>query len=134
MPRSQLRRAVQTKPLTTRLGLQQRLFAFVFDGFVYSQVWEDPAVDLAALELTADSDVLTISSAGCNALNYLLASPRSVTAVDINRSHIQLLQLKHAALRFLPGHREFFDMFARSGSENAVPAYRRFIAPNAEQA
>ena len=51
-------------------GFLQRLFAVWFDAFVYNQIWEDPRVDLEALELDGDSRVLTISSGGCNAMNY----------------------------------------------------------------
>ena len=52
-----------------------RLFAFWFGRFVYNQIWEDPRVDLAALELGPGNRLVTIASGGCNVLNYLLADP-----------------------------------------------------------
>lgn len=121
--------AVSTSEVTTSKGILQRLFAFWFDAFVYNQIWEDPRVDLEALELDGSSRILTISSGGCNALNYLAVSPESVTAVDLNRYHIYLLQLKIAAIRSLPDHEAFFNFFGRGTHPDNVANYRKFIAP-----
>lgn len=109
-------------------GIQQRMFAKWFDAFVYNQIWEDPRVDLKALELGHESRVLTISSGGCNALNYLLAGPESVTAVDLNRHHIFLLNLKAAAARH-PLYDDFFELFGFGLSARAIEIYRRHLAP-----
>src|SRR6476620_8798897 len=106
-----LQQAIRNANVSTKQGFLQNLFAFWFDAFVYNQIWEDPRVDLKALQLDSDSRVLTISSGGCNALNYLLADPRSVTAVDLNRHHIYLLNLKLAALKNLPTYEDFFAFF-----------------------
>jgi S-adenosylmethionine-diacylglycerol 3-amino-3-carboxypropyl transferase len=103
--------AVRIDRVVSKQGVLQRLFAFWFDAFVYNQIWEDPRVDLEALQLNEDSRVLTISSGGCNALNYLVARPAAVTAVDLNRYHIHLLRLKIAALRHLTCHEPFFRFF-----------------------
>ena len=84
---------VLNKPVSTKQGILQKLFAIWFDAFVYNQIWEDPRVDLEALEIDGNSRVLTISSGGCNALNYLVQTPESVTAVDLNRHHIFLFCL-----------------------------------------
>lgn len=108
----------------------QRLFAIWFDAFVYNQIWEDPRIDLEALKLNDESRVLTISSGGCNALNYLLSSPQSVTAVDLNKNHIYLLDLKAAACNGLDDHEAFFDLFAKGKSKNAHVNYLRSVSPN----
>src|SRR5258707_4656328 len=76
-----------------------RVCAFWFRRLVYNQIWEDPEADLAALELPPQARLVTISSAGCNALSYLTAAPRRVYAVDLNGAHLALLKLKIAALR-----------------------------------
>ena len=55
-----------------------RLFAFWFRRLVYTQIWEDPEADLAALQLPLGSTIVTISSGGCNALSYLTAQPAQV--------------------------------------------------------
>lgn len=122
--------AVITKNSTRSQTMMQRLFAFYFDAFVYNQIWEDPRVDLAALELGEGSSVLTISSGGCNALNYLVEGPDSVTAVDLNRYHIYLLRLKVAALRHLPDHESFFRFFGEGKHKDNRANYKKYIEPN----
>ena len=68
-----------------------RIFAFWFRRLVYTQTWEDPEADLAALQLPLGSTIVTISSGGCNALSYLTAKPAQVYAVDLNDAHLALL-------------------------------------------
>jgi S-adenosylmethionine-diacylglycerol 3-amino-3-carboxypropyl transferase len=125
--------AVRNENLSSKQGLLQKLFAVWFDAFVYNQIWEDPRVDLQALRLDENSRVLTISSGGCNALNYLLESPESVTAVDLNRHHIYLLNLKLAALKHLPKYQDFFDFFGRGKGKNTGTNYLRHLAPNLDK-
>lgn len=121
--------AVRQEPVVSRQGILQKLFAVYFDGLVYNQIWEDPRVDAQALQFDGESRVLTISSGGCNALNYLAHSPESVTAVDLNQHHIYLANLKIAALRYLPDYESFFDFFGRANVPHNVENYRKYIAP-----
>ncbi|HEX8251253.1 MAG TPA: BtaA family protein [Pyrinomonadaceae bacterium] len=121
--------AVQNKKTASKQGILQKLFAVWFDAFVYNQIWEDPRVDLQALRLDEKSRILTISSGGCNALNYLVENPERVTAVDLNRHHIFLLNLKIAALEFLPEHEDFFAFFGYGKGARNVENYQKFIAP-----
>lgn len=121
--------AVQNKPVSSRQGILQKLFAVYFDGLVYNQIWEDPRVDLQALKLGGDSRVLSIASGGCNALNYLTAKPESVTAVDLNPNHLYLTRLKIAALRYLPDYESFFDFFGRANVKGNVANYHKYLAP-----
>jgi S-adenosylmethionine-diacylglycerol 3-amino-3-carboxypropyl transferase len=125
--------AVKQKEVSKKQSVLQKLFAVWFDAFVYNQIWEDPRVDLQALKLDENSRVLTISSGGCNAMNYLLENPQSVTAVDLNRHHIFLLNLKIAALKFLPAYEDFFAFFGFGKSEKTIENYEKFIAPNLDQ-
>ncbi|MDQ3489776.1 MAG: BtaA family protein [Acidobacteriota bacterium] len=125
--------AVRNEKASSRQGILQKLFAVWFDAFVYNQIWEDPRVDLQALELHTDSRVLTISSGGCNALNYLVENPESITAVDLNRHHIFLINLKVAALKFLPTHEDFFAFFGYGKHANAVELYETFLVPNLDK-
>lgn len=125
--------AVKQADVSKKQSVLQKLFAVWFDAFVYNQIWEDPRVDLQALELDEKSDVLTISSGGCNALNYLLENPNSVTAVDLNRHHIFLLNLKIAALKSLPTFEDFFAFFGFGKSEKTIANYEKFIAPNLDE-
>ena len=128
-----LQTAVQTERLSSSQGVLQKLFAVWFDAFVYNQIWEDPRVDIQALKLDENSRVLTISSGGCNALNYLVENPESVTAVDLNRHHIYLLNLKLAALKHLPDHESFFAFFGAGRGLKTGTDYLRYIAHNLDR-
>ena len=72
--------------------IKDKIFALLFQKLVYPQIWEDPQVDLEALELNEKSHVVTIASGGCNALSYLIASPEKITAVDLNHAHVALVK------------------------------------------
>ena len=133
MSETSLHSAVRNEKLTSKQGLLQKLFAVWFDAFVYNQIWEDPRIDIEALRIDGDSRVLTISSGGCNALNYLIEGPQSVTAVDLNRHHIYLLNLKIAALNCLPGYDEFFEFFGTGRGPSTGSNYIRYIRPHLDK-
>lgn len=124
-----LRDAVHQHAPTTLMGMQQRLFSFWFNNFIYNQIWEDPKVDLQALELNSASRVLTISSGGCNVLNYLLAKPAHITAIDLNPYHMSLTRLKLAAMKQLPDHERFYDFFGYANRDSNVANYKQYIKP-----
>lgn len=67
------------------VGLQPKtpmLFRAIHkSNLIYNTCWEDPAVDRIALNLTARDRLLVISSAGCNALDYLVAGCGEVHAI-----------------------------------------------------
>jgi S-adenosylmethionine-diacylglycerol 3-amino-3-carboxypropyl transferase len=109
-------------------ALQDRLFAYLFRGLVYAQIWEDPEVDLAALELKAHHHVVTIASGGCNALSYLISKPAKITAVDLNRAHVALLRLKIAGVKYLPDWDRFYQFFGAADDKANPGLYRRYIA------
>jgi S-adenosylmethionine-diacylglycerol 3-amino-3-carboxypropyl transferase len=102
-----------------------RLFAFWFRRLVYTQIWEDPEADLAALELPMGSTIVTISSGGCNALSYLTARPAQVYAVDLNEAHLSLLKLKLAGLRAFSSYAEFWQFFGEACSPANSELYRQ---------
>ena len=104
-------------------ALLDRLFAFWFTRFVYNQIWEDPAVDLAALAIEPTSRVVTIASGGCNVLNYLAADPAAIVAVDLNPAHIALTRLKIGALRHLPDYASFYQFFGIARNRTNVALY-----------
>lgn len=91
--------------------VNRRIFSTVHgNNLVYNTCWEDPRLDRVALELGPDDNVLVITSAGCNALDYALAEPNHVNAVDMNPRQNALLDLKLSAIRHLE-FEEFFKMF-----------------------
>jgi len=67
----------------------------------YSQVWEDHLMLERGLDIRPGDDVLSITSAGDNALALLLAGARSVTAIDLNIAQTHLFRLKLAGIRAL---------------------------------
>ncbi len=82
------------------------------NNLVYNTCWEDPRLDRVALDLGPEDNVVVITSAGCNALDYLLNSPNHVYAVDMNPRQNALLDLKIAAIKNLQ-YDDFFQMFGR---------------------
>jgi len=127
-------KAVHRHRHLSRQGLLERAFTFAFRGLVYAQIWEDPIVDMEALEIMPDSHVVTIASGGCNVLSYLTANPAKITAVDLNTAHIALNRLKLTAARTLPDHASFHRFFAQADSRDNVTAYRQFVAPHLDEA
>jgi S-adenosylmethionine-diacylglycerol 3-amino-3-carboxypropyl transferase len=105
------------------------LFAFWFRRLVYTQIWEDPEADLAALQLPLASTIVTISSGGCNALSYLTAQPAQVYAVDLNEAHLSLLKLKLAGLRAFSNYADFWKFFGEGASPSNVELYRNRLWP-----
>ena len=123
-----LERAAHQRPATTKRGALERIFTLMFQGFVYNQIWEDPDVDLDALELKPHHRLITIASGGCNVLNYLAADPARITAVDLNPNHIALTRLKLAALENLPSYEEFFRFFGQANDKANRAAYDDFLS------
>ena len=130
MSETSLHSAVRNEKLNSKQGVLQNLFAVWFDAFVYNQIWEDPRVDIEALRIDGESRILTISSGGCNALNYLIEGPSHVTAVDLNRHHIYLLNLKLASLKHLPGYDDFFEFFGTGRGPRTGSNFIRYIRPH----
>src|SRR6202035_1439911 len=106
-----------------------RLFAFWFRRLVYTQIWEDPVADLAALRLPLGSTIVTISSGGCNALSYLTAQPAQVYAVDLNEAHLSPLKLKLAGIRAFSHYAEFWQFFGEAASASNSELYRQRLRP-----
>jgi S-adenosylmethionine-diacylglycerol 3-amino-3-carboxypropyl transferase len=109
--------------------LWDRLFAVWFRRLVYTQIWEDPEADLAALQLPVGSTIVTISSGGCNALSYLTAQPAQVYAIDLNEAHLALLKLKIAGLRAFPDYSDFWRFFGEGASASNAGLYRDRLRP-----
>lgn len=97
-------------------------------NLVYNQCWEDPRLDRVALELTPQDEVLVITSAGCNALDYALAGANHVHAVDMNFRQNALLELKKAAIKSFD-HAKFFEMFGQGRLPEWKTAYPEKLRP-----
>jgi S-adenosylmethionine-diacylglycerol 3-amino-3-carboxypropyl transferase len=110
-------------------AIWDRLYAFCYRRLVYTQIWEDPVADLAALRLAIGSTIVTIASGGCNALSYLAARPAQVYAVDLNEAHLALLKLKLAGLRAFSDYSDFWQFFGAANSRANAELYRERLRP-----
>ena len=85
------------------------------NNLVYNTCWEDPHCDRQLLQLDAQSRVVMLTSAGCNALDYLLDYPAEVHCVDLNPRQNALLHLKIALLES-GDHAALFDLLGVGAS------------------
>lgn len=114
-------------PRVISFPFSRRCFEWIHGhNLVYNACWEDPRLDRVALNLQRDHTVVMITSAGCNALDYVLDEPRHVYAVDVNPRQNALLELKQAGIRRLRFD-EFFDMFGRGRVADARDIYSRVL-------
>ncbi len=107
----------------------RRIFNTVHrNNLVYNTCWEDPRLDRVALRLTPADNVLVITSAGCNALDYALCDPQHVYAVDMNPRQNALLELKQAGIRRLD-FATFFQMFGEGRLKGVRSIYASQLRP-----
>lgn len=113
-------------------GLQERLFdSLVSNNLVYNACWEDPRLDREMLQLDRQSNVVMLTSAGCNALDYLLDSPQRIHCVDVNPAQNALMELKQSL--FKNGNFSLlWDFFGEGKKEGAGVIYhqnlRRYLS------
>jgi S-adenosylmethionine-diacylglycerol 3-amino-3-carboxypropyl transferase len=114
---------------TAREKLNTRIFRAVHRrNLIYNTCWEDPALDREALQLDGNDRLVVITSAGCNALDYLLAGCGEVNAVDMNPIQNALLELKTAAACTLD-YDSFFALFGKGRSPYARQIYFDSLRP-----
>lgn len=81
-------------------------------NLVYNSCWEDPRCDRKLLQLQRDSEIVMITSAGCNALAYLLDNPSTIHAIDVNPRQNALMELKKATFK-AGEYRDLFKLFGQ---------------------
>lgn len=79
-------------------------------NLIYNCAWEDPRIDRELMQLDKDSTVVMITSAGCNALDYLLDDPARIHSIDVNFRQNALLELKQALIA-RDNFDDLFEMF-----------------------
>jgi len=89
-----------------------RLFVRWFDQLVYPLIWEDPISDLSVMGDIRDQHLVCLTSGGCNILSYLTQQPASITAVDLNETHLALLALKKTVIA-QGDYQDLFELFAQ---------------------
>lgn len=90
---------------------------------IYNSCWEDPRADRALLGLGPDARIAMITSAGCNALDYLLDDPKEIHCIDVNPRQNALLELKLAAIKTLPFD-DFFAIFGKGSHPKFETIYQ----------
>lgn len=131
--RRQVAGAVQQNKALSVVGILERIFAQAFTGLVYPQIWEDPIVDMEALDISPSDHIVTIASGGCNIMSYLTASPASIQAVDLSPAHIALNRLKYCAAQHLPDQESFYQFFANANHPDNPALFDTYLAPKLDQ-
>lgn len=90
-----------------------------FDHIRYAQLWEDADVLTQALGDCAGGTLVSICSAGDNALAMLTLDPRKVVVVDLSSAQIACLQLRIGAYRNL-NHTEFLELMGAGPSDRRI--------------
>ena len=97
-----------------------KIFSYVHgNNLVYNTCWEDPRLDRIALELKPTDNIMVITSAGCNSLDYVLGGANHVYAVDMNFRQNAVLELKKACIKALD-----YDDFWKIWGEGTHPKFR----------
>lgn len=105
--------------------LQNRLFqSVVSNNLIYNTCWEDPRLDRELLHLDSDSKVVMLTSAGCNALDYLLDDPQAIHCIDSNPAQNALLEFKKSLFK-RGGHQLLWDFFGDGKKHGAELIYHK---------
>ena len=94
------------------------------NNLVYNTCWEDPMIDRDLMDIDDRSKILTITSAGCNVLDYLLDGPQEVHAIDVNPRQNALLELKMAIIT-TGSYGDLDAMFAQGHSQDFKEIYKK---------
>ena len=104
------------------------MYQFLDSYYIYNVSWEDPRMDQRVFNLDEKDHVLTIASAGCNVLDYIIEGAE-VTAVDFNSCQIALTELKAVDIQKIE-YDDFFDIFGRSNMERLCELYPTHLRPH----
>jgi S-adenosylmethionine:diacylglycerol 3-amino-3-carboxypropyl transferase/ubiquinone/menaquinone biosynthesis C-methylase UbiE len=97
-------------------------------NIIYNITWEDPSVEIRHCGMKPGEVILTISSAGCNIMDYLIEKPEAVVAADMNIAQLALLDLKLAAASVLE-QEDFFNLFGISDAATFHKWYPTKLRP-----
>jgi S-adenosylmethionine-diacylglycerol 3-amino-3-carboxypropyl transferase len=112
---------IESKLLSMNIAFPRWLFDQIHSrNLVYNQCWEDPALDNAVLNIGPRDHIVMITSAGCNALDYMIHDPAGIYCIDVNPHQNALLELKLASIAALR-YDQFFEMFGNG----RIHEYRR---------
>lgn len=72
-----------------------------FDLIRYAQVWEDAEILIKALQIQENDNILSIASAGENAISMLIKNPNKIYAIDLNANQMACTELKKISYKYL---------------------------------
>jgi len=98
----------------------------VFEKLLFAQSWEDPELDIEALQIQPSDRILVVTSGGCNALSLLTTGPREMIAIDMNPVQSWLMELKLAGIRTL-SHDEYLRLLGVRFLEEPSPNHNTSI-------
>ena len=106
-----------------------------FDIIRYAQVWEDAEILIEALDIKPTDNVLSIASAGENALSLLIKDPKNVYAIDLNENQIFCTELKKIAYKYLD-YDECMELIGVFDSERRIDLYKtieKYLSKNTQE-
>jgi S-adenosylmethionine-diacylglycerol 3-amino-3-carboxypropyl transferase len=107
--------------------LRDKFFSNIHkNNLVYNTCWEDPRVDRKLLKFDTTSEIVMITSAGCNALEYLLDKPEAINCIDVNDRQNALLELKKSFFKKME-HKDLFQFFGRGRVVKASTQYESYL-------
>jgi S-adenosylmethionine-diacylglycerol 3-amino-3-carboxypropyl transferase len=110
--------------------LRDKIFSNIHgNNLVYNTCWEDPRCDRQMLDIDDKSRLVMITSAGCNALDYLLDNPQEINCIDVNPRQNALLALKLATFKHAT-YQDLWKLFGEGYHEDAVNLYAQTLRPN----
>lgn len=95
---------------------------FIMNKIDFYTCWEDINLIQKALQINSNDIVFSITSGGCNILNFLVYNPKKVLAVDYNPYQNYLLELKIEAIRNL-SYPQFLQLMGITPSKERQKLY-----------
>ena len=92
------------------------------NNLIYNTCWEDPRCDREMLHINKSTRLVMITSAGCNALDYLLDNPKEIHCIDMNARQNAVLALKIALFQH-GSYEDLWLFFGEGHHPNAVSVY-----------
>ena len=106
-----------------------------FNLIRYAQVWEDADVLLEALDINENDNILSIASAGENALSMLAKNPNKVFAIDLSNDQIICTEFKSICYKYL-NYEECMELIGVFESDRRIELYNkidRYLSDNAKK-
>ncbi len=93
-------------------------------NLVYNICWEDPRCDRQIMNIGEDSKIVMITSAGCNALDYLLDNPAEINCIDLNSRQNALMEFKKALFKH-SDYKTLYNFFGEGSYSESETYYKK---------